>query len=68
VANKTHALGQELKKDLLITTYKIVTNAAQKSVITNIVLKQTLSIKTVPNLEGTFVMRATNVSSIPLNL
>ena len=68
MANKTHALGQEFKKDLLITTYKTVTNAAQKSVITNIVLKQTLLIKTVPNLEGISVMKATNVSSIPLNV
>ena len=68
VVNKTHALVQEFKKDLLIIKLMIATAVAQESVIINTVLKQILSIKILQNSEEIFVMRAIKYSLTQLNV
>ena len=68
VVNKTHALVQEFKKDLLIIKLMIATAVAQESVIINTVQKQILSIKILQNLEEIFVMRAIKYSLTQLNV
>ena len=68
VVNKTHALVQEFKKDLLIIKLMIATAVAQESVIINTVQKQILSIKILQNSEEIFVMRAIKYSLTQLNV